>query len=162
MGFATDGRVGCNMTATDGLTPRFAVGTQMVGDKGSLWMYVKASGAITIYDCVWINASLAAASITPALAITAGQVGFAQFAFADLEYGWVMLRGKPVVRLTTACAVDVPLYTSNTAGMLSNTTLSLSHYQVEGVVAETSISASLSFATVQATFPQIRRPIGTA
>lgn len=165
MPFVTSGQAGIDLSATtagtttDGASAVYKLGTVVQASDGSEWVYVQANGAVTIYDTVWVNSAFQAASITPALAITPGRPGFAQNAFTDNDFGWVMLRGRPVIRVFLACAVNVPLYTCNTAGVLDDSTLSLSHYQVIGVVTETSGSTSAaSTSTAIANFPSIRQP----
>ena len=136
----------------------FGLGDRHTDHIGNEWVFVQASGAITKYDAVLVKPSYLASSLTPALAITPGFIGFAQVAFADTDYGWVMTRGIPVIRVANGCPSNVPLYTTDTAGVLDRLTGSLSQYQVQGVVTDYSVSSSLSFATAGASFPLIRRP----
>lgn len=136
----------------------FGLGDRYIDASGNEFVFVLASGVITVYDTVWINSAYTAAAITPALAVTPGAVGFAQTAFADGEYGFVMTRGVPTIRVGASCNANVPLYTSDTAGVLDDSTLSASHYQVQGVILAQSVSASISTGTAVASFPLIRRP----
>jgi len=100
---------------------QFALGTIERGADGTMWMYVHASGAITLYDCVAIDENYEAAAITTALAQAGHQVGFAQAAFSDNDFGWVAICGSNIrVRAAAACAPDILLYTSATAGVLDD------------------------------------------
>jgi hypothetical protein len=157
--FGTGSRLGASFTTT-GPTANARVGDVTDGNNGSRWMYVVAQSAITAGDTVKITAStFTAASITAALAVTAGFVGFAQVAFITSDFGWVMIMGKPVLRLAASCADDVPLYTTDTAGVLDDATASLSHHQVMGVQADNSASAGgITLVTAFASWPVIRRP----
>jgi hypothetical protein len=161
MAFSTN-LAGTNMEGVDS-AQRFALGTRSLASDGSEWMYVKSGAAITAYDTLWINSSFVAAAITPALAITAGDVGFAGAVSCSTsgQYFWTMVRGNPTVRLAANCQPAVPLYTTDTAGVLDDATASLSQHQVQGVIATTSNSAASSSVgniSVVANFPVIRRP----
>src|SRR5262245_43973317 len=105
-GFAMGAQPTTVYTATE-LTQgkAFAVGDRYADADGQEWLFVRAGSAITAYDCVHINASYDANPITAALAVIAGWVGFAQVAFtASNQYGWVMISGKPTIRLAASCA----------------------------------------------------------
>jgi hypothetical protein len=137
----------------------FAVGDRHTDHAGNEWMYVR-SAAITAYDCVHIDSSFDANPITDTLAKQAGRVGFAQFAFsASGQYGFVMINGKPTVRLAASTADDVPLFTSSTAGVLDDTTGSASQALISGVRADGSASGGgVSAVTCIATYPTAVRP----
>ena len=143
---------------------RFALGVRTLASDGSEWMYVQSGAAITGYDTLWISSAFVASPITAALAITAGDVGFADAVSCSTsgQYFWAMVRGNPTVRLAASCQPAVPLYTTDTAGVLDDATASLSHYQVMGVIATTSNSAastSIGAIASVANFPLIRRPV---
>lgn len=140
-------------------TSDYAVGDMCRGSDGSTWVYVKATTALTQYDVAWIDVSGNAAPITPALALTAGRLGFAQVAFTVNYYGWVQLTGPATIRVAAACVAGVPLYTTDTAGVLDDATVSLSQHQVIGVVLSGSQSAGAAGAVAgYANSPTIRRP----
>lgn len=157
MPFLSNGIIGADLSEEHS-TAQFAVGTMATANDGSEWIYVSAGAAITIYDTVHISQAFAANPITPALAITGGKIGFAQRAFTSAYYGWVMTRGNPTIRVGNLCQDEVPLYTTDTAGMLDDATASLSQHQVIGVICTDSVSASESTSTAVASFPVIRRP----
>lgn len=141
-GFAMGGQPTSPMSSTELTQGKgFAVGDTYADGTGNEWMFVRSAAAITAYDCVHINASYDASPITDALAKVAGFIGFAQAAFtASNYYGFVMTRGLPTVRLAASTADDVPLYTTNTAGVLSDATASASACQIMGLIANGSAS----------------------
>tara|TARA_R110000868_G_scaffold195581_3_gene441247 strand:+ start:543 stop:1037 length:495 start_codon:yes stop_codon:yes gene_type:complete len=162
MAFSTQviGTTFANTAADD--SAKYALGTRSLASDGSEWIYVKSGAAITGYDTVHINSSFVANSITAALAITAGDVGFMA---ANLscstsgQYFWAMVRGNPTLRVLTACQPAVPLYTTDTAGVLDDATASASHYQVMGTMLDTSnVGSTASGIAGVANFPMIRRP----
>jgi len=157
MTYATSGMIGVDLE-NQSSTALFKVGTMVTADDGSEWIYVLAGSAITIYDTVHVNSAFSANPLTPALARSGGEIGFAQRAFTNARYGWVMKRGRPLIRVGNLCQEAVPLYTTDTAGMLDDATASASQMQVIGVIATDSVSASESVSTAAAAFPVIRRP----
>ena len=79
-------------------------GTTSLGLKGDrTWMFVKAAGAIAVYDCCIVNAAdTATVSFEVIQSDTAGDnsldvVGVAQNAIALNSYGWIVVRGECVV-----------------------------------------------------------------
>lgn len=155
--------IGLNLTnTTPDATAAYTLGTRTLDTTGGEWMYVKSGTAITGYDTLWIDQTFLASSITPALAVTAGDVGFVNSALScstSGQYFWAMTRGNPTLRVLTACQPAVPLYTTDTAGVLDDATASLSQYQVMGTIIVTSNSGTTASATLGvANFPMIRRP----
>lgn len=147
----TNGIIGARLTDTSD-TARFKVGTQATATDGSQWVYVKATTALTIYDCCVIDEDFNAAPITKALLDTGLRVGFAQVAFTINYYGWVALSGSNILcRLAGLCAPDVALYTSATAGVLDDS--STSQTKVKGVVAITTAATATTNIEVMASWP---------
>lgn len=141
MAFVTDGTLGVNLAETTaGTGPnsdqggKFRLGTRVTASDGSVWVYVHAAEAISQYMCVAIDEDYEARKITKALANAGHQVGFAQVAFSDNDFGWVAVHmpGNGSVRVLNSCAADVQLYTSGTAGVLDDT--SASQTLIRGVV----------------------------
>lgn len=146
----------------------FTTGTRFVATDGSEWMFGTAGGTIALYDTVWINCTSAGLVATSVVSITgaivaaaaAGFVGFApKTAFTSGQSGWFMISGAPIINAISA-GITVPLYTSDTAGALSGTTASASHYQVMGVGLVVTASGSTASATqAVASHPMLRRPV---
>lgn len=140
MAYVTSGQLGINLartsagTTTDGEGAEFKLGTRVTGTDGSHWVYVQAGAAITQYSWVAIDENFQAVMGTKALADVGHQVGFAQVAFSDNDFGWVCVHGPGniTVRVLASCAADVQLYTSGTAGALDDT--SASQTLIRGVV----------------------------
>jgi hypothetical protein len=121
---------------------QFALGTLVTGSDGTEYIYVHAGGAITLYDWVAIDENYEAVAGTTALAQAGHQVGFAQAAFADDEFGWVALRGKNIrCRAAAACAPDIALFTSATAGVLDDDSTT-TREGINGVVAVATATAT--------------------
>lgn len=125
MAFATSPIVGANLgsTSTEQL---FALGTRVIGDNGTEWLYVKAGSAVTQYDVVAINSSYSAVPVTSTLAGQGITPGFAQIAFAANDYGWVALKGASGLRVRTGASTvkDSLLYVGTTglsAGQVGST-----------------------------------------
>lgn len=161
MAFVTDGTVGVDLTKLTAGTGasfdqgnEFALGTRVTATDGSNWVYVQAGAAITQYSWVAIDENFQAVMGTKALADAGHGVGFAQVAFADNDFGWVCVNasGNINVRVLAACAADVQLYTSGTAGALDDT--SASQTLIRGVViVATGVTATASTREAIAVYP---------
>ncbi len=156
--------IGLNLSnTTPDATAGYSVGTRTLATDGSEWMYVKAAGAATTaYSTLWVDQAFNANMITQALAITAGDVAFVASALSCSTSGvyfWAMTRGNPSILVAASVQPAVPLYTSNTAGVLSSATNSASDFQVMGLTLVTSNGGSTSNVAAVASFPLIRRPV---
>lgn len=160
MPFATDGTIGVNFTettdgtTTDGAGAKWRLGQRVTASDGSVWLYVQAGAAITQYSWVAIDENYQAVMGTKALADAGHQVGFAQVAFDDNDFGWVAVHmpGNGSVRVLASCAADVQLYTTGTAGALDDT--SASQTLIRGCVLVVAASATaVGFREVIAVYP---------
>lgn len=159
MAYATSGMLGVDFDVTTAGTGAsfdqgglFAVGTQVTATDGSIWVYVHASAAIAQYDCVAIDENFEATPMTDTLADAGHQVGFAQVAFDDNDFGWVCRSGANItVNVLASCAADVQLYTSGTPGKLDDT--SASQNLIRGVVLVTAATNTASSRECIAVFP---------
>ena len=116
---------------------------------GGDFVYVQASMAIVQYDAVVIKANGKIIK-TMETAYKSGVPAFAQIAFANDDYGWVLLNGKPLVRLTSGTDQNVPLYVNASDGVLSGATTSC---VIRGLVAQTSVTTTVNAVTCIAQFP---------
>jgi len=132
----------------------FSPGTRMTDKSGQEWVFVQASGSLTAYDAVKIQANYRAGQITIDTAKEAVEVGFAQVAFGVDEYGWVMVNGRPLIRLAADADKDLALYCTTTGGVLDDATTSS---MIQGVVCTTSVTGATTAATCVARFPTISR-----
>jgi len=139
--------VGVNLTLVDSSSsPSWTTGAETKLSDGGVAIYVRATSTIAQYDAVVLayDASavggLGAVPVTTTNSATSERIAFAQTAIGSSNYGWVQSGGRPLVTLAANCAPNVPLYTTATAGVLDDATLSLG--LVGGVVGETTISNS--------------------
>ncbi len=163
MTFATDGKIGIDLTktttgtTTNGENAEFTLGTVVSGSDSSRWMYVQAGAAIAQYDCVCVDENGQAALSTAALAAAGHTIGIAQVAFADNDLGWVCTHalGNIYVNVAANCAPDVQLYTTATGGTIDDT--SASQTLIRGLV-------KIAAATVSAESHEciLQNPSGTA
>jgi hypothetical protein len=143
--------LGVDFTATP-TTAAFDVGTRC-NSPDAEYVYVHASGNITAGDAVAIDEDFEAAALTKSLADVGHTIGFAQVAFTDNDYGWVALRGRSInCRLASACALDVALFTTGTAGVLDD--ISTSQTKIQGVRSVTTITNGAA-SEIIANYPQI-------
>lgn len=159
MAYVTDGTLGINLaettsgTTTDGAGAKFTLGKRVTATDGSNWVYVQAGAAITQYYTVAIDENYQAVHVTTALAAAGHQIGFAQVAFSDNDFGWVCVHapGNINIRLAASCAADVQLYTTSTAGVLDDTSASVT--LIRGVVAVVAASNTASTREAIAVYP---------
>lgn len=133
--YVTGGTIGVNPFEVS-TTAEFRLGTVAHGSDGSEWVYVAAEGAITQYDAVAVDENFDAVALTKALADAGHAIAFAQVAFTDEQFGWVLKRGQGAnyrVRVAANYVADAALYTTGTAGVLDDA--STSQTLVRGVVA---------------------------
>lgn len=140
MATPTSSMIGVNLTRTD-TTALFPVGTMVNLNDGGMAMYVKAStSALSTYAACIIQANGIATMMTTTNAADTpgGRVGFAQVSVATSNYGWLQLGGQPLVNLAANCDNFVPLFTTSTAGVLDDATVTAGY--VYGVYGQTTIS----------------------
>ena len=155
MASVTSGLLGVNIEATPSTnTSGLALGTLVSGTDAQEYMYVKAGSAITQYQVVGIDEDYNAYPLTTAMAGDGWHIGAAQVAFASGDYGWVAVRGSNVtIKVLGACAADVALYTTSTAGSLDDTATS-TLVKIEGIVLVTAAATAASNREAIMTFPR--------
>lgn len=123
-------------------TEDIQVGTVVKTNDGGEAIYVQAASAIAQYNMVVlavdntvVNATTAA--VTDATG-TGKEVAWAQTSIASGSYGWVQKSGRPLGKVAANCADRVILFTTATAGVLDDATVSAAY--VAGVVSKTTIS----------------------
>jgi len=170
MAFLTSGMIGAKLdattagTTTAGAGAPIALGTRMLGNDGTEWVFVQANGAITQYDCVLIDEDYQAQPITSTLATEADTssgdlLGFAQVAFADNDFGWVAVKGSNIrCRLSASCVAHTMLYTTASAGVLDDGSAGV---LINGLVSATTITAATN-AEIIASNPVSRLAAGLA
>lgn len=147
-------------------TPQFTLGTEVIGSHGGLMRYVKSAAAITANDTIHVAAGTFVANpITAALSATAGDIGNSPVSCSTSgQYFWAYMTGNWTIRVAVNCQPSVPLYTTDTAGVLDDATASLSHFQVQGIEVNPGLSnsaAGVSSLSAFAKYPIMKRPLGT-
>jgi len=165
MPFPIDGTAGVNLTATyssAGAAP-FALGmTVRLNDGGTAMLVESSASACSTFAAVVINESYVATMLTTGVARSGGnQVGVAQTSIATGYCGWVQLGGRPKVNLAANCAPFVNLYTTATAGVRDDATVSGSGGMVMGVFAGTSISNATAVTCIVNQGPYVISVVGS-
>lgn len=151
--------IGVNLTRVD-TTAQFPVGTIVNLSDGGQAMYVQSTtSALSTYSAVSIDADGLATQLTTTNAATSPRIGFAQVSIATGAFGWVHLGGKPIVNLAAQCEDGVPLFTTATAGVLDDATVSAGY--VAGLISVTTISNATAVTCV-AQYPHVQRYGGGA
>lgn len=147
-------------TDSTSTTPLFGLGDSYEDQNGSVWVYVKASGAISQYDVVTYDETFntTVASVTTSNAARDDKLGVAAVAFASSEYGWLQIYGPCTINVAAACVPNAELTMTSVAGVLDDaTTASL---KVADGIAQT--AASVSAASTKAAilnFPKVGRTL---
>jgi hypothetical protein len=148
---STSGKLGVNYAQVD-TVPQFPLGTIDEGNNGSEFVYILANSAIAQYDAVGIDTSNGGDPLTKTHADAGRDVGAAQVAIASGSYGWVQRRGRGgKVNVLANTAAGAALYTTATAGKLSDTTTSQT--KVTGIVTTTANGGSTAGQPATLTFP---------
>jgi hypothetical protein len=151
MTVSTSNVIGVALGNTD-TSPQFNQGTTVDLDDGGQAVYVKAASTVATYAAVSVLVDNSVVPLTTTNAAASKAVGFAQVSIASASYGWVQIGGKPRVNVFTACQPNVPLFTTATAGVLDDATVTGG--LVGGIVATTS-AASASAVTCIAGYPHV-------
>lgn len=140
------------LTQTDS-TARLSIGTVVHTDMGGSAEYVYALSELSQYAFVCIFDGGTAQMATTTLANDGGagskKIGCPQASIASGYYGWALRQGVFVGRFAAATDDNVPLFTSATAGELSDTTVS--NCLVAGVYMNTSQSLATALTCYGAT-----------
>lgn len=136
----------------------FGLGDRSDDQNGAIWVYARAGSAVTAGDTVHIDETYTALPITRALADDAGQVAFAPVAFASADYGFFGLsNGSFTIRAAASSLVNAPLWTSDTAGVLTTTAATASHLPIFGVALTSAATAGgITSVIAFAAYPVVR------
>ena len=158
MGYLIGGNVTQTTTASVNATEgkAFGLGNRREDALGNEWVYVVASSSITAYDAVRIQSDWKLGQLTIDTAKEAVEVGFAQVAFAPGDYGWVMTKGRPLVRLAADADKELALYATAVGGVVDDATTSA---MIQGLVCTTSVTGAVTAATCVAQFPTLARAV---
>jgi len=152
MAFVVDGKIGVDLTKTTSVA-QFSLGTLVHTNDGGMYEYCQAASEVSTGAAVVIfegnTVRMAETSIVND-AGTGKKIGFAQVSIASAYYGWVARMGKVLCNLADDCADNVPLFTTATAGVLDDATVS--NCLVAGVYLPVTASIA-TVLTVIAAFP---------
>lgn len=151
MAYSTTPTLGVDLSRTDS-TPKFAKGTRVETTDGGVAVYVQAASEISTYAAVGFVTPNSVQMMTTTLAATVKKIGFAQTSIASAYYGWVHEDGNVKVNLAANCDDAVPLFTTATAGVLDDATVSAAF--VQGVISTVTISNATAVTCI-AGFPGI-------
>jgi hypothetical protein len=121
--------IGVNLQGnSDGATANFALGTHVLGNAGSEWIYVYATSALSTGQIVAINTGFVVMPANASNLLNSAQgspnsgdaIGFAQGTFAAADFGWVVLRGQnQYVALSNVSTLGAALYVSINSGFIT-------------------------------------------
>lgn len=101
----------------------FSPGDRMEDQAGKLYLYVKASSAIALYDVCTIDPATFITTVAPLGTANDGRgnyTGVAAVAIASGSYGWLQVYGACTMNVLASCAANVRLNTTGTAGSLDD------------------------------------------
>ena len=151
MTVSTSNLIGVSLGYTD-TSPAFGLGTVVNLDDGGQAIYVQAASTVATYAAVAVQVDNTVVPLTTTNSAASKAVGFAQVSIASAYYGWVQLGGKPRVLVAANCQPSVPLFTTATAGVLDDATVTAG--LVAGLVATTS-TVTASNVTCIAGYPHV-------
>ena len=128
--FVNSSTIGVNLQGnSDGAPANFALGSHVLGNAGSEWIYVYATSALTTGTVVAINSGFVVLPANASNLTNSGQgspnsgdaIGFSQGVFAAADFGWVCIRGQnQYVAVSNISTLGAALYISAVAsGMLT-------------------------------------------
>jgi hypothetical protein len=132
---------------------RVPLGTLVNGTDGSLFEYVQANSAISVWNAVAIYDNGTCSNLTTTNAAEVRRVGVAQLSIAVSCYAFVQRMGKMRVNVAQACQDFVPLFTTSTPGVLDDATVS--EALVLGINLTTSTSTASAMTAIGASPAQI-------
>jgi hypothetical protein len=151
MAYNTTPTLGIDLARTDA-TPKFAKGTRVQTTDGGSAVYVQAASEISTFAAVGFVTPNSVQMLTTTLGATVKKIGFAQTSIASAYYGWVHEDGNVKVNLAANCDDAVPLFTTATAGVLDDATVSAGF--VNGIVSTVTISNATAVTCI-AGFPTV-------
>lgn len=128
MPYVVDGKIGVNLELTTSVA-QYALGTMVSTNDGGSYQYVQANETISQYAAVAIYGTQKVRMIETSIVTAAGElqarvVGFAQVSMVSGYYGWVARQGVVTVNVADDCAAGAMLFTTTTAGVLDDATVS--------------------------------------
>jgi len=110
-------RVGIDFTVT-GADRLHELGIEIPCVDGKVYKYIRAGAAIAVGDALKVDYAEGLNDFDPTSAATSKLAGVAEVAIADNEYGFVVVKGTVVAKLSGSTAANAGLIPSATAGTL--------------------------------------------
>lgn len=128
----------------DSIEEKFTqLGLESFDSDGCRRMLVSSGGSVPQYTTLHITAAFVANPITHALAALAGMIGWATVSCSVTgQYFWAKMGGPMTLLVAASCKNSVPLYTTDTAGVLDDATASLTAWLLQGVFVNEGASMS--------------------
>jgi hypothetical protein len=131
MAYALSGIIGTKFdavtagTTTNGAGAPQPLGLCVVGSDGATRRFVQAAAALPLGSWLNIDEADQASLMTKTLTDAGYRIGVVHdVAFADNDFGWAVVDGPCTAKIAAACAADVQLYTTSTAGLVDDTAAS--------------------------------------
>lgn len=130
------GAPGLAVTATDLAQGKgCSVGAITFDDAGNAARFVYAGADCSQYMWVTVLGSGTAIPLNGSNGLQAGEIGVAHYDnIASGEYGWVVVAGRPLALVGASCTPSLPIYTTDTAGVVDDATASGSQFNIVGVL----------------------------
>lgn len=120
MSFSTESFAGPALDAVT-VDAGIAVGTVQRGSDNTEFVYVRAAEALAAFAAVAIDTVTKEASeLNATNAITGVDIGVAQQAFADNDFGWIQTRGALRVKGAASAVTDVQLFATAANGVVDD------------------------------------------
>ena len=145
--------------------PPFLVGTSVLGNNNSKWMFVSVATSCSKGDFCRTSISFA---VTPLVTADAGaafgqQIGIAMATGTTGQFLWLQTTGEnQAANVVAATTAAVPLFTSSTAGRLTSVATNATSYPVYGVQLWTTATAAQTQGTAQMTSIELGTILTTA
>ena len=124
IGAANNNDVQANTQNGVSVQPAFALGTVTPMNDGGHAIYVKALSELSTCAACAVYADGTAQMLTTTNAGTCKRVAWAQTSVPSAYFAWLQSGGNFKGNLAANCAPNVPLYTTATAGVLDDATVS--------------------------------------
>lgn len=140
----------------------FRIGQRLQTYDGKQYVWCKNLSSNAAYSVVQVDgANYNIVGLTTTTAPTAEIVGVLPIAIASDEFGWVQVMGRTKIKVLGACAKNIILWTTSTAGSLDDATAST--YAVLGInLLSTNPSSTATALSAFLVNPQILKRAGTA
>lgn len=137
----------------------FSLGERFVAHDGKEYVFLKASAAIAQYDAITYDPTFQTLVAPVSTANDAGgnRIAVAPVAVASGDYFWGQVYGPAIVNALAACAANVRLNTTGTAGQLDDDGTA-TEFAIDGIVLTAARGGSAPTAAIL-NYPAQRVPV---